>query len=122
MPSRGLSIAKGKIKVAKYGFQRAKELNKVFIHLRPFYVFGPGQRSGSLINDVYYSFKNGSSPVIGPCEQYRDYIHVFDVAEGISLASKLDDSTIINLGSGKYIQVKEFVSRFWDCLGGDRKN
>ena len=113
------NYAKGKIKVTEYGFQRAKELNKVFIHVRPFYVFGPGQKKGSLINEIYSSFKNGDSPVIGPCDQYRDYIHVFDVAEGILLATKLKDSTTINLGSGKYIQVKEFVAKLWNCLGGD---
>ena len=114
------NYAKGKIKVAEYGLQRAKELNKIFIHVRPFYVFGPGQRSGSLINDVYHSFRNGYSPAIGPCEQYRDYIHVFDVVKGILLASKLADSITVNLGSGKYIQVREFVSMFWNCLGGDK--
>jgi len=114
------NYAKGKIKVAKFGFQCAKELDKVFIHVRPFYVYGHGQRSGSLINDVYDAYKDGRSPVLGPCEQYRDYIHVIDVAEGIVLSSKLNNSTTLNLGSGRFIQVKNFVSKFWDCLGGEK--
>jgi len=114
------SYAKGKIKLAEHGFQCAKKLNKTFIHIRPFYVFGPGQRSGSLINDVYYSFKNKKFPELGPCNQYRDYIHVFDVVQGILLTSKLDISTTLNLGSGEYIQVSKFVEMFWDYLGGDK--
>ncbi|MBT6716882.1 MAG: NAD(P)-dependent oxidoreductase [Nitrospina sp.] len=113
------NYAKGKIEVAKYGFQRAKELGKVFIHVRPFYVFGPGQRPGSLINDVYCSFKKGDVPELGPCEQFRDYIYVNDVADGILRATDINESVTLNLGSGRYVEVKEFVAKLWDCLGGD---
>ena len=104
------NYAKGKIEVAKYGFQRAKELGKVFIHVRPFYVFGPGQRPGSLINDVYCSFKEGDVPELGPCEQFRDYIYVNDVADGILRATDINESVTLNLCIGRYVAVKEFVA------------
>ena len=57
---------------------------------------------------------------MGPCDQFRDYVHVQDVVKGILLSSKLTGSTTLNLGSGRYVQVNEFVSMFWDYLGGDR--
>ena len=117
---RVTNYARGKTIVAKYGFEIAEKYNKTFIHLRPFYVYGPGQRSGSLINEVYGSFKKEKTPSMGPCDQFRDYVHVQDVVKGILLSSKLTGSTTLNLGSGRYVQVNEFVSMFWDYLGGDR--
>jgi nucleoside-diphosphate-sugar epimerase len=117
---RVTNYAQGKTIVARYGFDLARKLNKTFIHLRPFYVYGSGQRRGSLINEVYNSFKNERVPSIGPCNQFRDYVHVLDVVKGILLSTNLNDSTTLNLGSGMYVEVKEFVSIFWDCLGGDR--
>ena len=42
-----------------------------------------------------------------------------DVAEGVLRITAINESATLNLGSGRYIKVKEFVAKFWDCLGGD---
>jgi len=117
---RLINYAKGKIKVSKYGFDRARYHNKIFIHTRPFYVFGPGQREGSLINDLFKSATLKVDPVLGPCNYYRDYIYVKDVAEGITRCMDIKKSMIVNLGLGSYIMVQDFVRTFWSFLEQDK--
>ena len=113
------NYAKGKIDVADFGFQNAKLYKKIFIHIRLFYVFGPGQRKGSLINELYIAGRQGVDVKLGPCEHYRDYIHVLDAVKGIYLASNVNKSTTINLGSGTFIRLKDFVILFWETLRAD---
>ena len=112
-----VNYAIGKLKVSEYGFQISKELNKVFIHLRPFYIYGPHQRKRSLINELFNSYLNNTLPEIGSCDYYRDYIHVDDVCEGIiKTYERVNISNIINLGSGSCIYLKDFVEKFWKQL------
>ncbi len=112
------NYAKGKIKVASFGFEKAKEMNKKFIHIRLFYTIGRMQEEGSLIRDLYLGFKNNTSISLGPCEHYRDYISISDVVKGIRLLCDIDKSITVNLGSGKAIKMKDFVRIFWKILGG----
>lgn len=115
------SYAMGKSQVTQFGLQCAKLHKRIFISARVFYVYGPGQRKGSLINQLFNSFKNESEVNLGPCEHYRDYIHVYDVAEGIRRLIEIDKTTIVNLGSGSVIKLKDFVILFWKTLSGDEE-
>jgi UDP-glucuronate decarboxylase len=113
------NYAKGKIEVAKFGLQRSVFFGRYFIHIRPFYVYGPGQKKGSLINTLFDAFQNETTAKLGPCKHYRDYIYVKDVAEGIMRLLIIDKSCTINLGSESFILVKDFVKKFWTEMGGD---
>jgi nucleoside-diphosphate-sugar epimerase len=120
MPAEGrlTNYAKGKALVAQFGFEKAAEFGKTFISIRLFYTYGAGQRGGSLINKLYRCCRTCSRADLGPCEHYRDYIHVSEVAEGIRRISEIEKSTIVNLGSGRVIQVRDFVTSFWRLLNG----
>ncbi len=87
--------------------------------MKLFYTFGPGQRSNSLINLIYRFFKNNEIPEFYPGEKYRDYIYINDVVKGIKLLCNVNQSTIVNLGSGKSIKLQDFISKFWEKLGGN---
>lgn len=113
------NYAQAKNEVEKLGFQAAKTYGKIFICVRLSYVFGAGQRQGSLINDLFQAHLKGTSVSLSPCEHYRDYVHVLDVVEGLRRICAVDQSIIVNLGSGKVVQVKDFVIDFWKELGGD---
>jgi nucleoside-diphosphate-sugar epimerase len=113
------NYAIGKNEVEKFGLKAAKEFGKIFISARTFFVFGSGQRQGTLINDLFQAHLKGTSVSLSPCEHYRDYIHVSDVVEGLRRISAIDESVIVNLGSGQYVQLKDFVIEFWKKLGGD---
>lgn len=120
MPAEGrmTNYAKGKAAVAKFGLEKAAELGKTFISIRLFNTYGAGQRSGSLINKLYRCYTTRTRADLGPCEHFRDYIHVSEVADGIGRISEIQKSTIVNLGSGRVIQVRDFVTTFWKLLGG----
>jgi nucleoside-diphosphate-sugar epimerase len=115
------NYAKGKIEVARFGFEAARAASKTFIHARTFYVFGAGQRQGSLINDLHQAYRTGAEVNLSPCEHFRDYIHVSQVAEGLRRLTEVKESTTVNLGSGNAIKVKDFVLLFWKRLGGDNQ-
>ena len=116
---RLINYAKGKIKVAQHGFKIADYFGKLFIHIRPFYVYGSGQRKGSLINELFEAFQNNRDTKLGPCDHFRDYIYVMDVVEGIIQSRSINNSCTINFGIGSFIKVKDFVTIFWEKLGGD---
>jgi len=113
------NYVKGKLALAKYGLEAAEKLNRIFIHIRLFYTYGAGQKHNSLINQLFQSYLQGDRMNLSPCEHYRDYIHVSEAAEGINRIASVDQSGIVNLGSGRVIQLKEFVQFFWKELGAD---
>ena len=115
------NYAKGKTEVCSFGTKLAGRLNKVFIHIRLFYTLGVGQRSSSLINQLYDCYLDKSIMNLSPCEHYRDYIYISDVVKGITLLEKVNESGIVNLGSGSAIRLRNYVTLFWNYLGGDPK-
>ena len=83
-----------------------------FLWGRPFFVYGPGQRSGSLIPSCYRSFKNGALPTISNPMAANDFIHVSDVAAAISGLISADniETGLYNIGSGQSFAVWEIVN------------
>ncbi len=112
------NYAKAKSEVERFGLQAAKIYGETFICVRIPWAFGAGQRQGSLINDLFASYIKGTDVSLTPCEHYRDFIHMIDVVEGLKRISYVDESGIINLGSGKVVLMKDYVSMFWKNLGG----
>ncbi|MCW8899136.1 MAG: NAD(P)-dependent oxidoreductase [Gammaproteobacteria bacterium] len=113
------NYVKGKVALSKYGLNAAKNLSRIFIHARLFYTYGAGQQHNSLINQLFQSHLQNAEMNLSPCEHYRDYIHVSEAAEGLVNISNVKESSIINLGSGNVIKLKEFVEIFWDELGAE---
>ena len=122
MPPEGFmtNYAKGKWAVTQYGLAQAALHRREFISVRVFNTYGALQRSGSLLNKLYRCYNEGRKPDLGPCENYRDYIHAQDVAEGITrlCEARIERPVIVNLGGGQAIQLKDFVKTFWSKLGG----
>lgn len=109
----------GKIALCKYGLEAAEKFNRIFIHIRLFYTYGAGQKHNSLINQLFKSSLQGGDMNLSPCEHFRDYIYVSEAAEGIIRISNVNQSGIVNLGSGSVILLKEFVKLFWNELRAD---
>ena len=115
------NYAQGKTEVSSFGIKLASRINKVFIHIRLFYTYGAGQHSNSLINQLYNCYLDKSIMNLSPCEHYRDYIYLSDVVNGIMLLEKVNESGIVNLGSGNIIRLRDYVTLFWNYLGGNPK-
>ncbi len=78
-----------------------KKLDIVFCWARLFYVYGPHQRSASLIPTIIHSLSSGKIPDIRTPANSNDFIFVDDVASGILEMIKNEiQSSIFNFGSG----------------------
>lgn len=87
---------------------RCSSKDIVFAWLRIFYVYGPNQRSGSLIPTILRLLKEGKLPDLRTPKNSNDFIYVDDVAEAFSKSVELDiPSGIYNLGSGRSTPVIE---------------
>lgn len=97
------------------GQEIAKENNINFIWTRLFYVYGPGQRSESLIPYLINSAKSGEVPEIKNLNAENDFVYVEDVADAIlQLMLSGKKSTTYNIGSGKLTSVKYIVDQIFN--------
>ena len=113
------NYVKAKIALAQYGLKAAERHKRKYIHVRLFYTYGAGQKHNSLINQLFQAYFDDMEMSLSPCEQYRDYIHVSEAAEGIIKITDVENSGIINLGSGTVIKLRDFVHLFWSELGAN---
>lgn len=80
--------------------------------LRLFYVYGPGQREGSLIPYIIKCFDEGRQPELNGAYNENDFIHVEDVAKVIvKVTLNQVYSETMNVGSGKATRVLDIVER-----------
>lgn len=115
---RMTNYGQAKYETTRYGLAQKRPAGQYFICVRPFYVYGPGQRPGSLLNKLFLCHAENRVADLGPCEHFRDYVYVEDVAEGIRRACDVNSTTVLNVGSGRVVRVREFVELFWRLLGG----
>lgn len=108
--------------VNTFGWEIAKENNMSFVWLRPFFIYGPGQRSLALIPSLLSSIKRGKKPEIRNPNAKNDFVYVGDVAEAIALVIKKcfpqngadPKHYVYNVGSGKLTGVADIVK--YICL------
>ncbi len=82
--------------------------NIVYCWARLFYVYGPKQRSESLIPTLIETLKSNKTPNLRTPKNANDFIHVQDVASGLNKMIFTNfESGIYNLGSGKSTPVIE---------------
>ncbi len=77
---------------------------------RIFNVYGPAEAPNRLVSSVILSLLKNERVSCSDGIQYRDYLHVYDVAEAIvAIAASNELNGAINIGSGQPIQVKRIV-------------
>lgn len=88
--------------------------------LRPFSVYGPGQRAASLLGTIVAQALAGDGVValrdLGPV---RDYCHVDDVARAVACAcdAAVDELAFANVGTGVGTSAGALVRAVFDALG-----
>jgi len=91
-----------KYSLYQYLLLKCGERKVDLIWFRLFYVYGPGQRRGSLIPTLVQTLKDKRSPLIRSPLNRNDFIYMEDVAEAFRWAVELRiESGIYNLGSGQ---------------------
>jgi ADP-L-glycero-D-manno-heptose 6-epimerase len=99
------AYAESKVRIDKLAMDFANEENLKIIGLRYFNVYGPGEKhkgkSASMIWQLYCQMREGKAPRIFKYgEQKRDFIYVKDCVEATLKACELNESIILNVGTG----------------------
>lgn len=90
-----------KYSLYQYLMLKCKQSMVDLVWFRIFYVYGPGQRSGSLIPTLVQAIKDGKTPDIRTPLNRNDFVNVGDVARAFQLACDMEIETgIYNLGYG----------------------
>jgi nucleoside-diphosphate-sugar epimerase len=84
--------------------------------LRPFVVYGPGQGGNMVIPYAVRCARERQPAELSAGLQFRDFIHVDDVAEGIVQAARRAGGagaafTVCNLGRGEPVRLREVLER-----------
>ena len=94
------------------GISRDKKLR--FNWLRLFFVYGPGQREGSLIPYIIECLKKNVHPHLQNPVAGNDFVFVDDVAEAVAdVVEGTPRNVVYNVGSGTSTNVEEIVRRVY---------
>ena len=85
--------------------------------IRPFNVYGPGQREEFLIPMLLLQIKTGKEIRVKDLLPKRDYIYVDDLANAFLAALKSEISGIYNVGTGKSTSVIELIQIAQEVAG-----
>ena len=88
--------------------------------LRPFIIYGPGQKKNRLIPYVINESLKNETFEVSSGNQIRDFLYIDDAVDAIFLALKNDavNGRIINLGSGHPRSVKSVIQLIVQKIGG----
>jgi nucleoside-diphosphate-sugar epimerase len=112
-----------KIALSNYMINRAQEISGIANWLRLFYVFGEGQREGSVIPSIISSFQNQKPLELNDMNKALDFINVEDVAEIITrVLSKSSESEVINVGSGNPTSIPTLIDIIANSMSINLKN
>lgn len=103
-----------KVKLFLEGEKITKKEKMNFIWVRLFYVYGPGQKSSSLIPYLISCAKENNVPQMRNPDAQNDFIYVEDVAEAIKqILYKCKKSDVFNIGSGKITSVQYIIKKIF---------
>lgn len=98
-------------------FDELKQRGGNFAWARVFFVYGPGDRSGRLIQGMIERFSRGeaSGPKFGGLR--RDYVHVDDLASQLVRIAFSDARGAINTGTGRAPSLSDIFAAGADAIG-----
>ncbi len=114
-----------KTSIFRVGRQIANERGMRFVWLRLFYVYGPGQRSGSVIPSILHAIRAKGSPAIQNPHNRNDFVFVEDVADAVSKAIQEEVHGVFNIGSGcatSLTAVMEIISNACGSIHQKKEN
>jgi nucleoside-diphosphate-sugar epimerase len=103
-------FVKAKKNILEFLKKKATENNFNYYWLKFFYVYGPEQRSGSIIPHLLSSIKNNRIADVKEPDKRHDFIYIDDVCASILSACKNNQkSDILEVGTGTITSVKKII-------------
>ncbi|MBE8233259.1 MAG: NAD(P)-dependent oxidoreductase [Endozoicomonadaceae bacterium] len=96
----------------------SKNFDSEITIVRPFNIYGPGQKSDFLIPTVVRQAVKGNSIEIKDIKPKRDYLYIDDLVLALLKAmNNMNGLNIYNLGSGYSLSIKEIINVLEQALG-----
>lgn len=96
----------------------AAHFNMPITIIRPFNIYGPGQRTPFLIPEIIEQIKAGESIRLKDLTPRRDYVYVDDLIEALMLTlNPVPGCRIYNIGHGSSLSVEEVVEMIQSVMG-----
>ncbi len=109
-----------KIRLYEEGLEIFRKKSAAFIWLRLFFVYGPGQRSTSLIPYTLECVALGQEPIIKSPGARHDFVYIDDVAECITMALERElPNSVYNVGSGTLTSCGEVAKLALSVAGAE---
>ena len=103
-------FGRAKVEVHRHALESCRDHGVGLTWLRIFYVYGPGQRPGSLIPTVLKALAEGRDPEIRDPTAVHDFVAVSDVALGVVAAlGSTAEIEALDVGSGRLVTVGDIV-------------
>lgn len=107
-----------KLSTFRYVEQRAQECGIASAWGRIFWLYGPHEHPLRLIPHVITGILSGRAVDCSSGEQLRDFMHVYDVAEGFIKLLESDVVGPVNIASGNPVAVKDIICQIAEALSG----
>jgi GDP-4-dehydro-6-deoxy-D-mannose reductase len=89
--------------------------------IRPFNIYGAGQGGKFLIPHITHQALHDRCIAVKDLHPRRDYVYLDDVVDVLTLTMNLDDPfSILNIGSGYSLSVKEIIDIIQDVAGTEK--
>lgn len=88
----------------------ATEQGLSFAWGRLFFIYGPGEKRGRLVSDVFSALMDGQPALVSHCHQERDVMHVSDVAGALVALLESDVAGPVNIATGECHPLADIVT------------
>ena len=109
--------AASKLAFALVAAQRASQLGMGFAWARLFYLYGPDEDHRRLVPAAIAALSAGHEFPAGSGDLVRDYLHVDDVASGLSAISRRGLTGTFNVCSGAPVTIADLMRTLGELLG-----
>lgn len=112
----------GKIKKSAYECLKAlcKSQQVSFAWARIFFPYGAGESENRLIPYVINNLLRDQEARCTHGNQFRDFLHVYDIGEALAAILDSDFTGLVNVGSGISVTIKEVIERVALILDRER--
>ena len=124
LPTNAYAASKAAISCAAWGF--GVENNMEMVILRPFYLYGPGEKSTRFWPQLIAKGKKGYDFPMTKGEQIRDFLHISECIKKIykwcfDNEVERGKPIIRNLGSGNVESLENFAKKEWSKINAKGK-
>jgi nucleoside-diphosphate-sugar epimerase len=110
-------FTRAKARVRAAGDRLAAERGVRFTWVRPFFVYGPGQRGASLVPALLAQAHAGGPIAPRTPEALHDFVFVEDVAEALVALVEASPGGVFNVGSGRPTRVQDVAELVASAAG-----